>query len=391
MSNTLNLGDGKWATKEGSLLAYNSENNNYKPLPFTFDRASSATRVNKDGLIETVGADQPRVDYLNDSNGALKLEPSRTNLVTYSEDFSDSSWVKNGTTVTNGFISPDGTNNAYKLIENSSNTDHQIYRNVVTTNGSFSSTIFVKSAERSKIRFTNGTNPFQVKFDLSNGTIISQVGATGNIISMLNGWYKCTISWSVGSSSSQYLYVGILDDNGNITYQGNGSSGVYIWGAQLEVGSYPTSYIPTQGSAVTRVGEVCNQGGISSVINSTEGVLYVETHNVLSGYDNNIYLTDGTNSERVGILFSNSSGALMFLIRVDDVYMASITIPANQVNWEQTNKIAIKYKTNDMSFWLNGTKVATDTSGTMFSAKHTYSIRVSIVVAVELFTEKQEI
>ena len=79
-------------------------------------------------------------------------------------------------------------------------------------------------------------------------------------------------------------------------------------------------------------------------------------------------MTDGTNNQRVGILFSNSSGALMFLIRVDGVYIASITISANQVNWEQTNKIAIKYKTNDMSFWLNGTKVATDTSGTMFSA-----------------------
>ena len=95
--------------------------------------------------------------------------------------------------------------------------------------------------------------------------------------------------------------------------------------------------------------------------------MYVETRNVLSGYDSNIYLTDGTNSERVGILFSNSSGNLMFLIRVNEVYIASITISANQINWEQTNKIAIKYKTNDMSFWLNGTKVATDTSGTMFS------------------------
>ena len=116
MANTLNLGGGKWARKEGSLLAYNSENNNYKPLPFTFDRASSATRVNKQGLIETVGADQPRVDYLNDSNGALLLEPSRTNLITYSEDFSQSAWNKtNLTLLSNNIISPDGTSNASKL------------------------------------------------------------------------------------------------------------------------------------------------------------------------------------------------------------------------------------------------------------------------------------
>jgi hypothetical protein len=84
MAATLKLGDRKWATKEGSLLAYNDENNNYKPLPFDFTRASSATRVNKQGLIETVASGVPRIDF-TDANGALKLEPQRTNLITQSE------------------------------------------------------------------------------------------------------------------------------------------------------------------------------------------------------------------------------------------------------------------------------------------------------------------
>ena len=75
MANTLNLGDGNWATKEDLLLGYNSENNNYKPLPFDFTRASSATRVNKDGLIETVGGGKARIDFKDDSKGALLLEP----------------------------------------------------------------------------------------------------------------------------------------------------------------------------------------------------------------------------------------------------------------------------------------------------------------------------
>ena len=79
MAATLKLGDRKWATKEGSLLAYNDENNNYKPLPFDFTRASSATRVNKQGLIETVASGVPRIDF-TDANGALLLEPQRTNL-----------------------------------------------------------------------------------------------------------------------------------------------------------------------------------------------------------------------------------------------------------------------------------------------------------------------
>ena len=88
MANTLNVGNGDWATKENSLLGYNSENGNYKPLPFDFTRASNGTFVNKSGLIETAANGVPRIDFLGNTNGALFLEPQRTNLVTYSSDFS---------------------------------------------------------------------------------------------------------------------------------------------------------------------------------------------------------------------------------------------------------------------------------------------------------------
>ena len=94
MSNTLKFGNGKWATKEGSTLAYNDENGNFKPLPFNFTRSTSATRVNKQGLIEVVSNNEPRIDFKDNSNGVLLLEPSRSNLITYSEDFTDVSWSK---------------------------------------------------------------------------------------------------------------------------------------------------------------------------------------------------------------------------------------------------------------------------------------------------------
>ncbi len=79
MANTLKFGNGEWYGKKDTILAYNDENSNYKPLPFNFSRASNATVINKDGLIEEVGSGQPRVDYKDDSKGALLLEPSRTN------------------------------------------------------------------------------------------------------------------------------------------------------------------------------------------------------------------------------------------------------------------------------------------------------------------------
>jgi hypothetical protein len=335
---------------------------------FDFSRSGSATRINSQGLIEEVSNGQSRLNYPMIDGKVVGcphhiLEPQRTNLITYSEDFSQSYWTKNGSSVTGSFVSPDGTNNATKLVENSSNADHQIYRNVVTTTGSFSSTIFVKPAERSKIRFSNGSNTFVVKFDLSNGTIISQVGATGNIVSMLNGWYKCTISWSVGSSSRQDFFVGILDDNGNVIYQGNGSSGVYIWGAQLEQGSFATSYIPTNGSTVTRSAETATGSGDAATFNDSEGVLMAEIS----------ALADDSSLRTITLGDNSSSNAVS--IRLDNANLINIYVNsggANQcaftsnISTSLINKCLIKYKANDFSAWVNGFKIGVDTSGIIF-------------------------
>ena len=110
MANTFKFGNGNWAVKDGYALAYNDENNNFKPLPFDFTRSSSATRVNKQGLIETVGKNKPRIDFTDNTSGHLLLEPSRTNLAQRSEEFDNSYWTKNNLTITsNEIVSPDGS------------------------------------------------------------------------------------------------------------------------------------------------------------------------------------------------------------------------------------------------------------------------------------------
>ena len=126
MAQTLKFGNKTWATKVGSTLAYNDENGNYKPLPFNFTRSTSATRVNKQGLIEVVTNDRPRIDYTDTSDGVLLLEKAATNLIAYSEAFDNAYWLKNNSSVVSGFVSPYGTNNAFKLVENTSNTSHYI-------------------------------------------------------------------------------------------------------------------------------------------------------------------------------------------------------------------------------------------------------------------------
>jgi hypothetical protein len=362
MANTLKLGAGKWATGTDTVLAFNDENNNFKPLPFDFSRASSATVVNQSGLIETVGSGEPRIDFLGNTKGALLLEPSRTNLIPYSEDFSVANWTKSNATITsNSIISPDGTSNADKLVENTSNASHQVYDTVITNSGGYSNSIFVKAAERSKIRINSGSNSDRVDFDLSNGTVISQLGATGNIVSVSNGWYKCDISWNTATVSAQYFLISLLDDSGTQQYQGDGTSGVYIWGAQLEVGSYATSYIPTSGSAVTRVADACYNDNLTNVIGQTEGTFYLET----------VPLNTATNwTERV-IQFESSGAGFMTIQRYSNQNITFYGTNGSN-SWSiqgnglfvggQTIKIAGAYKNNDIALYVNGVQIGTNTT-----------------------------
>ena len=369
MSATLNLGtDGNWATKKDSLLAYNSENGNFKPLPFNFSRASKATVVNKDGLIEEVGSGQPRVDYLNNTKGALKLEPSRTNLVTYSEDFSN--WLTSGsaTSSINTLISPNGTLNADTLNAAISNYSG-FYRRFATTIGfSYTNSVFFKKGTQEWVGLLkNNGSAMAAWFNLSNGTIGTvESGVDAKIEDYGNGWYRCSITMNATITNS-YIQIAVVDYDNSISNSVVGGN-IYAWGAQVEEGSFPTSYIKSNsGSAVTRLADTCNNGGNDQVINSTEGVLYAEISSSISSDFKSLSLSDGSSSNgddnRVLIGFQNS--ILYVNVRVGNVYQfnETLTMPINN-----NNKIALKYKANDFSLWVNGSEVKTDISGTTFSA-----------------------
>ena len=115
MANTFKFGNGEWAVGKETALAYNDENSNFKPLPFTFDRGSSATVVNKQGLIETVGTDEPRIDFLNNTKGHLLLEPERRNIVTDSEELTYFNGQTNSTTSSVSITNPKGESGAIKF------------------------------------------------------------------------------------------------------------------------------------------------------------------------------------------------------------------------------------------------------------------------------------
>tara|TARA_R110000782_G_scaffold266564_1_gene361181 strand:+ start:123 stop:1364 length:1242 start_codon:yes stop_codon:yes gene_type:complete len=368
MAETINLGNGDWAVKDNSLLAYNDENGNYKPLPFDFTRASTATVVNKQGLIESVASGEPRIDYSSDANGALLLEPQSTNLIPYSESFDNSYWNKNAYSVSKNLAtSPDGNLTADKIIAsvglNPLAPDGSgLFPTSSLSSSSYSYSVFAKSGERNIIRWRDGGSSGQfLTVDLSNGTFVNgrlQRFIDVKVIYITNGWYR--ISFTTPAINNLAVYPLRFGDVGEI---GDGTSGGYIWGAQLEQNSYATSYVPTSGTTQTRVAETCGGAGSSSSINSEEGVLYAEISALSDDKTNRVIsITNGSSSERVSLFYGNESlNEIKGIIVTGGALSANLSFTGNDIT--VFSKIAVKYKQNDFQLWVNGVKVVFDTSG----------------------------
>ena len=363
MANTLNLGNGNWATKEDSLLAYNSENGNFKPLPFDFTRASSATVVNKAGLIETVGSGEPRIDFKDDANGALLLEPTRSNKVYTSNDFNGSGWsLSNLTATSNQVISPDGTLNASKLEMTGAGTLRN--QSEASFNDGYAYSIFIKKGNSRYVTIRSAffTQSIVVGFDLD--TLTAQTN--GKIEDYGNDWYRLSITKDISGDAdkSGFFYLYLPNSLGSQTsVSGNYN---YFYGGQIEdgSGSYATSYIPNFGNSAgaTVSADVCNNGANEQVINSTEGVLYAE----ISGFENDtsfrtISLSDGSNINEVQLLYSGNTNIIRVILTSNAVTQVDFNYTmTNGVNY---NKIAFTYKQNNFQLWVNGIKRQSDTIG----------------------------
>ena len=244
-------------------------------IPFTFSRTGVATRVNRDGLLETVPADTPRMDYdpVTKKFKGLLMEKGGANLLARSEEFDNAVWAKSNSSVTANTISaPDGSNTADKLVENTaSGQEHFISqaRDSVTTPETVTFSVYAKAGERTWIglQLSNNINSsVHVYFDLIAGVKGSLItgadysGASAEIIPAGNGWYRCSLAATKGNTVNTINRptIHIRTGNNSAQYTGDGVSGIYIWGAQLETSTYPTSYIPTAGTSVSRGNEFCN-------------------------------------------------------------------------------------------------------------------------------------
>jgi hypothetical protein len=160
-------------------------------------------------------------------------------LLKWSEDFTQSNWNLNNATITaNNTTSPDGTQNADLLKEDSSNNFHRLYDGgiVISTSTTYTSSVFVKKASGSRnlrISFGGGFGEQYVTFNVNNGTIVATDNATGIIQNMGDGWYRCIATATSGLVPNVNVIYWLTNGNSE-TYQGDGTSGVYLWGAQFE-------------------------------------------------------------------------------------------------------------------------------------------------------------
>lgn len=382
MANTFKFGNGEWAVGKETALAYNDENNNFKPLPFSFDRASTATVVNKNGLIETVGVDEPRIDFLNNTKGHLLLEPQRRNDVSYSDDFSQ--WTNTGSETTDtaeAAISPDGSLNATKLQEaNSSFGYHRLTQSITASSGTdYALSFFAKKGTQKYVQLllinTSNSETASKVFDLENGTLgetIINGSATlqdAKIEDFGNGWYRCTIIAQLPTAPNTFRInlanaaTGNTTNLGMVQYTGDSNGNIYIWGAQLEAGSYATSYIPTSGSAVTRSAEFCQAAGNSTVINKNQGVLFAEIAALADDLTfRQITLNDGgLNTILIG--YRTNSNRIYSQLISNNISQAFISYDVADIT--EFHKVAVVYENNRVDLWIDGVKRATDISATM--------------------------
>jgi hypothetical protein len=335
----------------------------------TVTRATTATRVNASGLISSVAVNVPRLDYTNSTCPSVLVEPQRTNLLTYSEQFDNISWIKLNVSITaNNGVSPDGNTNADAVIPNTNNDVHILRSNIFNQSGTTSHSWFVKANGYSKVAVRESELVGNyAAFDLSNGTLLS-TNQTGSIVNYGNGWYRITlIDTTIGLLSQSSLVI--LPDSyttGNplINWSGDGVKGVFAYGATAEVGSYATSYIPTTTAAVTRNADVISKTGISSLIGQTEGTMFYDgiygneinevylflQKEISTGVDDSIYIQQTSARIALNVYF----GATQQVFIVDGAFTVG-----------QRIKIAAAYKNNDFVLYVNGVQIGTDNSGSV--------------------------
>jgi hypothetical protein len=303
----------------------------------------------------------PRLDYSLGGCPNILLEPQRTNLTTYSEQFDDASWIKINSSVTaNADISPDGYTNADRIYDNAASGQHRVGKNIsVVSATTYTFSVFAKkgSLRYCYLLTTAGVASDRYYFDLQDGVSIT---AGGKIEDYGSGWYRISAQVTAAATGNELFAFNLTDSSSSPTYSGTGTGYHMIYGYQVEAGDYATSYIPTTSASVTRNNDVCDKTSATALIGQTEGTVLIDIDLKLNNRFQTLWsLSDGISTSDFILVYHtdvNTLSARMRTVGVDQINISTATLPQGRY------KLAMAYKENDVAFYVNGSLVGTDNS-----------------------------
>ena len=343
----------------------------------TFSRSTTGTRVNENGLIETVAINTPRLDFTGGGCGKALFEPQRTNLLEFSDDYTQSYWGKSDyTAIANSIISPSGNVDA-SLIQEDTYTSSipTLVRNVSLITGTYTYSFYTKKSvgRYLGINFGSGAERVRTNFDFDTETFKTKLltGATTAELSFkkIGDFYRIIVTATFPStiSASAALLLLETDTYPFFAFQDSANRSFYLWRQVVTKGSFVTSPIYTSGSTVTRAKDESITTGLSDKINSEEGVFMVGIQALADdGTNRFISLSDGTTGDNISIRLTSSSNTVEVRVRVGGGFVSIMSYIVSDIT--QINKVAIRYREDDFSLWVNGAVRDTDNIGDTFAA-----------------------
>lgn len=323
----------------------------------SFTRSTTATYYDSTGTLQTAASGAPRFDYdpVAHTQKGILLEESRTNGALYSEQFDNAAWTKNSLTVTpNAIAAPDGTTTADLVAPTGVANSYLGHTNITFAAGAVvSRSIYAKAGTGSKVYFEHNDGGLgNTLYNLSTQIATPAAGVTASMTAVGNGWYRLnwskTFTNSSATASGRIIYI---DTYG----AGTAGNGVYLWGAQTEVGMAPSSYIQTTSAAVTRAADVLTLP-TGTWFNAAEGSAFVEgaTTNTTSAQLPALFsLDDTTATNRIQLRRVNGTNVMHLAI----VSGGSTILAANGVTaWSTSapHKFSMVYKSAATKTYMNG-------------------------------------
>lgn len=341
----------------------------------TFTRSTIATYIDAFGVLKTATANTPRLDH-DPQTGVckgLQIEEARTNLLLRSEEFDNAAWSKTNATVTpNATTSPDGALSADTLVASVTGSFARAAQNISgITVQTYALTWYVKAGS---VPFLHGTvekagaQTLRFNANLSSGvaqatTSVGTIAATASLQALPNSWWRLTLVVTVPETGTYAFFIGPANayPSSNCTI----NDSIHVWGAQLEAGAFPTSYIPTTSATVTRAADLPSMTGsnFSSWYRQDEGTFVCRgSHAVYSGGVPSFWHTDnGTQNDRIFAGITGSSRQLVVVTSGATVASIGGFSPSADVAYN----FAAAYRANDFAAVTNGGAVSTDTSGAL--------------------------